>query len=83
MGQRGRGTLGNLLLVCGSDVTGCQDRIIANPLWARQFGYSVPATFEPADVALMRWSRWTGGPETVLINDRGEVNPTDRSPGLP
>ncbi len=82
-GQGGRGTLGNLLLLCGSGTMGCHGRITVNPTWAKSQGYTVPATYEPCDIALVRWSRWTGAPEVVLINDRGEINPTDSTPGLP
>lgn len=81
--QGGRDTLGNLLLVCGSGTTGCHGRITTNPAWARARGYTVGGTFEPCDVPLVRWSRWTGVPEVVLINDRGGATTTDRTPGLP
>ncbi|WP_158087246.1 hypothetical protein [Mycobacterium aquaticum] len=54
-----------------------------HPQWAKSQGYTVPPGYEPCDVPLVRWSRFIGAPEVVLINDRGEVNPTDRSPGIP
>ena len=82
-GQGGRGKLGNLLLVCGSGTTGCHGAITANPTWARAQGYTVPPSFEPCDVPVARWSRFTGTRETVLLDDRGGITPTDRSPGLP
>ncbi|QEA10857.1 HNH endonuclease [Mycobacterium phage Weirdo19] len=80
--QRGRGTLGNLLLVCGSGTTGCHGRITMHPQWARERGYSVGGTYEPCDVPVARWSRFTGAIEVVTLDDRGGVNPTDRSPGV-
>lgn len=80
--QRGRDTLGNLMLLCGSGTTGCHGRITTNPKWARVCGYTVPSTFEPCDVPVLRWSRFTGRLETVLLDDRGGINPTDREPGV-
>ncbi|WP_319456881.1 MULTISPECIES: HNH endonuclease signature motif containing protein [unclassified Mycobacterium] len=76
--QGGRPTLGNLMLVCGSGTTGCHGRITTNPSWARAHGYSVGGTFEPCDVAALRWSRWTGAAEWVLLDDRGGITPTER-----
>jgi 5-methylcytosine-specific restriction endonuclease McrA len=81
--QGGRPTLGNLLLVCGSGTTGCHGRITVHPRWAKTLGYSVPATFEPCDVPVARWSRWVGALEVVLIDDRGGLELTDRAPGVP
>lgn len=80
--QGGRDTLGNLMLVCGSGTTGCHGNITSNPLWARLRGYTVPSTFEPCDVPLRRWSRFTGCHEVVLLDDRGGITPTDRAPGV-
>ncbi|GJJ23723.1 hypothetical protein MTY414_73960 [Mycolicibacterium mageritense] len=79
--QGGRGTLGNLLLVCGSGTTGCHGRITVNPTWAKAQGYTVGGTFEPADVPVVRWSRFIGGPEVVLLDDRGGITLTDRAAG--
>lgn len=79
-GQGGRATLGNLMLVCGSGTTGCHGSITANPKWARELGYSVRATFEPVDVPVYRFSRFTGAPEWVLLDDRGGITPTNRRP---
>lgn len=79
--QGGRDTLGNLLLVCGSGTTGCHGRITTNPAWARAQGYTVRSTFEPTAIPLVRWSRWTGQPETVLLHDDGTYALTDRTPG--
>ena len=81
-GQGGRATRGNLLLVCGSGTTGCHGRITANPAWARAQSYTVGGTFEPCDVPVVRWSRWTGSPQVVLLDDRGGIAPTDRTPGM-
>lgn len=80
--QQGRDTLGNLMLVCGSGTMGCHGRITQHPLWARSQGYTVPGTYEPADIPLVRWSRWTGSPEVVLLDDHGGITPTDRAPGI-
>ena len=81
--QGGHHTLGNLMLACGSGTTGCHGRITTNPTWAKQHGYTVPATYTPNDIPVTRWSRWTGQPETVLLDDRGGITLTDRTPGLP
>jgi hypothetical protein len=70
------------LLVCGSGTTGCPGAITANPAWARAQGYTVGGTFEACDVPVVRWSRFTGATEVVLLNDRGGITPTDRSPGV-
>lgn len=80
--QGGRDTLGNLLLVCGSGTTGCHGGITTHPSLARAAGYTVPSTFEPCDVPVRRWSRFTGQHETVLLDDRGGITPTNREPGV-
>lgn len=77
--QGGRWSPGNIMDLC----VDCHGRITVNPTWAKSQGYTVPGTFEPCDIPVVRWSRWTGAPEVVLINDRGEINPTDSTPGLP
>lgn len=79
--QRGRGTLGNLMLLCGSGTTGCHGRVTEHPAWARSQGLSVGGTFEPCDVPVARWSRFLGAIEVVLLDDRGGITPTDRAPG--
>lgn len=80
--QGGRDTLGNLMLVCGSGTTGCHGRITVHPTWAKTQGYTVPGTFEPCDIPVVRFSRWTGATEVVLLDDHGGITPTDRTPGL-
>ena len=80
--QGGRGTLGNLLLVCGSGTTGCHGRITTNPTWAKSQGYTVHPASEPCDVPVMRWSRYTGAHELVLVDDQGSITPAVRPRAL-
>lgn len=80
--QGGTDTLGNLMLVCGSGCTGCHGRITTNPTWAKRQGYTMPATFEPTDIPVLRWSRFTGSPEVVLLDNHGGITPTTRTPGI-
>lgn len=81
--QGGPDTLGNLMLVCGSGTTGCHGRITTSPHWAKRQGYTVPGTFNPCEIPLARWSRFTGHVEVVLIDDQGGITPCDhRTAGL-
>ncbi|MDM2451152.1 HNH endonuclease signature motif containing protein [Mycobacteroides abscessus] len=81
--QGGRGTLANLLLVCGSGTMGCHGRITVHPNWAKAHGYSVRPGDEPSCVPVLRWSRYLGAHEPVLLDDEGNVEWTDQEVGQP
>jgi hypothetical protein len=78
--EGGRATLGNLLYLCDSGASSCRAQILQDSLWARGFGFTVGGTFEPCDVPVLRWSRWTRASQWVLLNNRGGITPTNRRP---
>jgi len=73
--QGGQDVLSNLLMVCGSGVTGCHGKITVNPAWARQFGYSVRSTESPAEISVWLNSLY-GGHEWLYLNDDGTLRRT-------
>lgn len=71
------------MLVCGSGTTGCHGRITVHPRWAKAHGYSIQPGVEPSDVPVLRWSRYLGAHEPVLLDDEGNVEWTDQEVGEP
>lgn len=57
--QQGGDVLSNLILCCGSGVTGCHGRITHEPEWAESLGYTIKGTqADPAEVeVVLRYGR--------------------------
>lgn len=75
--QGGPDTLSNLMLLCGSGTTGCHGLVTTEPLMAKRMGWSVRRRSDPAKRPVWRFSLILGCRELVLLDDDGNVTPTD------
>lgn len=59
--------MSNLILLCGSGVTGCHGNIEKNRRWAYTLGFLLSATDDPASTPVLLNKRW------VRLHDNGDV----------
>jgi hypothetical protein len=80
--QGGRDVLSNLLLLCGSGVTGCHGWVTGNPQGASVYGLTIMGTASvPADVRVWRGNDAFGtmSGRYVRLTDDGSVVPAPQT----
>lgn len=59
--------MSNLIVLCGSGITGCHGNIEKNRRWAYTLGYLLTANDDPTQTPVLLRKRW------VLLTDEGDI----------